>query len=79
MGYIYKNKKKIYSYRIDSDEIFYDILCWWIWGGKVGTVGSGYDPYPFNDPNFIRPINRYVNNNFKVFHCPSDKGRPNHP
>ena len=63
-------------YLQDNNGTFYDVPCWWIWGGKVGTVGAGYGPYPFNDPNFIRPLNRYVDDNLEIFHCPSDSGRP---
>jgi len=63
-------------YLQDSYGTFYDVPCWWIWGGKVGTVGAGHGPYPFNDPNFVRPLNRYVSDNLEVFRCPSDSGRP---
>lgn len=64
-------------YLQDNDDTFYNVACWWIWGGKVGTVGAGHGPFPFNDPDFIRPLNCYVSDNLAVFHCPSDKGRPN--
>ena len=64
-------------YLQDNDETFYDVACWWIWGGKVGTIDHG-GPIPFNKADFIRPLNRYVSDNFEVFRCPSDKGRP-HP
>jgi len=63
-------------YLQDNNETFYDVACWWIWGGKVGTVGAGHGPYPFNDSTFIRPLNHYVSDSLEVFHCPSDSGRP---
>ena len=73
-------------YLQDNDGTFCDEhgnACWWIWGGKVGTVGEGHGPYPFNklypfpdDPSAERPLNLYVGNNLSIFHCPSDKGRP---
>ena len=62
-------------YLQDNYGTFYDVACWWIWGGKVGTIDHG-GPIPFNDPTFIRPLNQYVNNNLAVFRCPSDSGRP---
>jgi len=64
-------------YLQDNNETFYDVECWWIWGGKVGTVGAGYGPFPFNDPSVKRVLNFYVDNNLPIFHCPSDRGRPN--
>jgi len=63
-------------YLQDNHETFYDVECWWIWGGKVGTVGAGYGPYPFDDPSVKRPLNHYVDDNHSIFHCPSDRGRP---
>jgi len=66
-------------YLQDNDERFYDVRCWWIWGGKLGTIGAGHGPFPFDDPDVIRPLNRYVGNNYKVFFCPSDSGRPGLP
>jgi prepilin-type N-terminal cleavage/methylation domain-containing protein/prepilin-type processing-associated H-X9-DG protein len=62
-------------YLQDNEEIFYDVKCWWIWGGKVGTQHAG-GPLPFDDPTIIRAMNRYVNNSVAVFRCPTDKGRP---
>ena len=63
-------------YLQDNDETFYDVECWWIWGGKVGTVGPGHGPFPFDDPSIKRVLNPYVSNNLSIFHCPSDRGRP---
>jgi len=60
----------------DNNETFYDVACEWVWGGKTGTLGAGHGPYPFNDPTFVRPLNRYVSDNQELFRCPSDKGRP---
>ncbi len=66
-------------YLQDNDQWFYDVECWWIWGGKLGTVGEGHGPLPFNDPSVTRPLNRYVGNSENVFFCPSDSGRPGKP
>ncbi len=63
-------------YLQENADTFYDVACWWIWGGKVGTLGAGHGPLPFNDPNVIRPLNYYVDDTVAVFSCPSDKGRP---
>jgi len=65
-----------YLYLQDNDERFFDVACWWIWGGKLGTLGAGHGPFPFNDPSVVRPLNSYVSGNLNIFKCPSDKGRP---
>ncbi len=59
-----------------SHDTFHDVKCWWIWGGKVGTVGAGYGPFPFDAPSVIRPLNVLVSDNLRIFRCPSDGGRP---
>jgi len=66
-------------YLQDNNETFYDVACWWIWGGKVGTVGAGHGPFPFNDPSVHRPLNDYSGTNRTLFFCPSDVGRPDMP
>ena len=50
--------------------------CWWIWGGKVRTLGAGHGPFPVNDPALVSPLNAYDGGNMIIFRCPSDKGRP---
>jgi hypothetical protein len=54
----------------DNNETFYEVACEWIWGGKTGTIGAGHGPYPFNDPAFVRPLNRYAGDNPELFRCP---------
>lgn len=47
---------------------------WYVYGGRpTGNANTGQNGL-FNNPNY-RPLNDYVNNQYKLFHCPMD-GHP---
>jgi prepilin-type N-terminal cleavage/methylation domain-containing protein len=57
-----------------GDNINTDGMDWYAYGGReTGNINQGLDNY-FNHPP--RPLNRYLANNFKVFHCPRDTAAP---
>ena len=53
-----------------------DETCGWqnAYGGNTGVENVWSPPAVGTTPASSRPLNRYVDNNYELFHCPSDVG-----
>lgn len=60
-----------------------DGVDWFMWGGRpTGNLFTG-DLNIFNETTWfgreMRPLNKYLDNSYELFKCPSDRGRPGWP
>jgi type II secretory pathway pseudopilin PulG len=65
----------------DDNQDYYPVWKTWVaYGGQNSTLKPGDPGYAAVAPNggnvdqSLRPLNRYVANNFNIFHCPADRG-----
>ncbi|MBW8864223.1 MAG: prepilin-type N-terminal cleavage/methylation domain-containing protein [Verrucomicrobia bacterium] len=68
----------------DDNTDYYPVWHTWVaFGGQASTLtptDPGYSQAVSNGGTQTnRPLNRYVANNFNVFHCPADAGDANYP
>jgi prepilin-type N-terminal cleavage/methylation domain-containing protein len=69
----------------DDSADFYPVWHTWVaYGGQTSTLkpsDPGYENVAPNGGNIdqaSRPLNKYVGNNYNVFHCPADNGDANY-
>lgn len=70
----------------DESSDYYPVWPTWVaYGGQTSTIPSGDPRYAQvtanggDVPATNRPLNKYVANNYNVFHCPADAGDANYP
>ena len=70
----------------DDSSDYYPVWPTWVaYGGQTSTIQPSdprYAQVTANGGNILaanRPLNRYMANNYNVFHCPADAGDANYP